>query len=95
MILSLKKELAEAKELLLAAERSGLGQALTPQTQQQISHLRSELKRARTALTELQVISHFYTSMKSWRGYIFTTVCVCVCSTLLVKKIPAEQMDQF
>ena len=45
----------------------------------------------------------YYTSTKSWRGYIFTSVClcvfvcvcVCVCPTLLVNKIPAERMHRF
>ena len=27
---------------------------------------------------------HFYTSTKSWRGYIFTAVCLCVCASLSV-----------
>ena len=25
------------------------------------------------------IIHYFYTSTKSWRGYIFTAVCLCVC----------------
>ena len=50
----------------------------------------------------------FYTSTKSWRGYIFTAVCLCVClsvcvcvclsvcvSEILVNKIPAERMHRF
>ena len=42
----------------------------------------------------------FYTSTKSWRGYIFTAVCLCVCvsvcvSGFLVNKIPAERMNRF
>ena len=43
--------------------------------------------------------SVFYTSTKSWRGYIFTavclSVCVCVCPALLVNKIPAELINRF
>ena len=42
--------------------------------------------------------SNFYTSTKSWRGYIFTSVCLCVCvsvSGFLVNKIPAERMHRF
>ena len=53
--------------------------------------------------------SYFYTSTKSWRGYIFIAVSVCVyvcvcmyvCMSvclsvcLSVKKIPAKQMNQF
>ena len=44
---------------------------------------------------------YFYTSTKSWRGYIFITVClsvcVCVCVRvcLSVNKIPAERMRRF
>jgi hypothetical protein len=53
LISSLKRELGEAKQLLTTTtQHSSL--ALSPQTQQQIAHLRSELKRARTALTALQ-----------------------------------------
>ena len=49
----------------------------------------------------------FYTSTKSWKGYIFTAVCLCVClcvclsvcvsvcPALLVNKIPAERMNRF
>ena len=44
----------------------------------------------------------YYTSTKSWRGYIFTAVCLCVCvclsvcvSNFLVNKIPAKQMHRF
>ena len=54
-------------------------------------------------------IANNYTSMKSWRGYIFTAVCLCVCvcvcvwvcvcvclsGSLLVNKIPAKRMHQF
>ena len=40
-----------------------------------------------------------YTSTKSWRGYIFTSVCLsvcqCVCVCVSVNKIPAERMYQF
>ena len=44
-----------------------------------------------------------YTSTKSWRGYIFTavclrvclSVCLCVCLMLLVNKIQAERMNRF
>ena len=42
-----------------------------------------------------------YTSTKSWRGYIFTAVCLCVsvclsvCPALLVNKIPAKRMHRF
>ena len=28
--------------------------------------------------------NHFYTSTKSWRGYIFTAVCLCVCVSVCV-----------
>ena len=51
------------------------------------------------------VFFFFYTSMKSWRVYIFTAVCLCVhvclsvclsvCPTLHVNKIPAEQIIRF
>ena len=41
----------------------------------------------------------FYACTKSWRGYIFTAVCLCmclsVCPALLVNKIPAERMHRF
>ena len=41
----------------------------------------------------------FYTWTKSWRAYIFTAVCLCmclsVCPALLVNKIPAERMHRF
>ena len=36
----------------------------------------------------------FYTFMKSWRGYIFTAVCLSVCPALLVNKSPAEWMNR-
>ena len=36
-----------------------------------------------------------YTSTQSFRGYIFTAVCVCVCLSLLVNKIPVERMHRF
>ena len=41
-----------------------------------------------------------YTTTKSWRGYIFTAVCVCVCLSVCVYgsacvQIPAERMNQF
>ena len=52
-----------------------------------------------------QVCTFFNTSTKSWRGYIFTAVCLCVCvcvsvclsvcSAFLVNKIPAEPMHRF
>ena len=29
-------------------------------------------------------IIHFYTSMISWRGYIFNAVCLCVCMSVCV-----------
>ena len=32
---------------------------------------------------------------KSWRGYIFTAVCLCVCPAMLVNKIPAKRMNRF
>ena len=61
LIASLKRELKESKELLAAAEKSTAEMALTsgsrslsPQTQQQIAHLRSELQRARSALMAMQ-----------------------------------------
>ena len=46
---------------------------------------------------------NFYTSTKSWRGYIFTAVCLCVClcvcvcvrPDILVNEIPAERMHRF
>ena len=39
---------------------------------------------------------NFYTSTKSWRGYIFTSVCLCVCECALrVNKIPAEWENRF
>ena len=47
------------------------------------------------------VLWFLYTSTKSWRGYIFTAVCLCVClcvsvcPALLVNKIPAERMHLF
>ena len=52
---------------------------------------------------EVQLFSHFrfYTSTKSWRGYVFTSVCLCVClsvcvsGSFLVKKIPAERINRF
>ena len=31
----------------------------------------------------------FYTSTKSWRGYIFTAVCLCVCLSVCVCVCPA------
>ena len=33
-------------------------------------------------------VSHtfLYTSTKSWRGYIFTSVCLCVCECVLINK---------
>ena len=45
----------------------------------------------------------FYTPMKSWRGYIFTAVCLCVCLSVclcvcparLENKIPAERIHRF
>ena len=40
----------------------------------------------------------FFTSTKSWRGYIFTSVCLCVCECVgcfLVNKISAERMNRF
>ena len=50
-------------------------------------------------------ITIFYTSKKSWRGYIFTAVCLCVCVclsvcvsvclALLVNKIPVKRMYRF
>ena len=44
-------------------------------------------------------VKNFYTSTKSWRGYIFTAVCLCVCVSvcpeILVNEIPAEQMHRF
>ena len=47
----------------------------------------------------IDFVSFNYTSMKSWRGYIFTTVCLCVCLSvcpaILVNKIPAERMHRF
>ena len=44
-----------------------------------------------------------YISTKSWRGYIFTAVCLCVClcvcvsvcPALLMNKILAERMNRF
>ena len=61
LIASLKRELKESKELLAAAEKSTAERALasgsrslSPQTQQQIAHLRSELQRARSALMAMQ-----------------------------------------
>lgn len=61
LIASLKRELKESKELLAAAEKSTAEMALasgsrslSPQTQQQIAHLRSELQRARSALMAMQ-----------------------------------------
>ena len=48
----------------------------------------------------IQYALNIYTSTKSWRGYIFTAVCLCVCvsvcvSNFLVNKIPAERMHRF
>ena len=42
------------------------------------------------------ILSH-YTSTKSWRGYIFTSVClsVCQCVCVSVNKILVERMHQF
>ena len=43
----------------------------------------------------------FYTSTKSWRGYIFTSVClsvcvcVCVCVCPFVNKMPIEPIHRF
>ena len=41
----------------------------------------------------------YYTTTKSWRGYIFIAVCLCVCVCvrvcLSVNKIQAELMHQF
>ncbi|XP_070212349.1 A-kinase anchor protein 9-like isoform X3 [Littorina saxatilis] len=61
LITSLKRELMEAKDLLAETERSNAeiasssgSQSLSPQTQQQIHHLRSELRRARAALATMQ-----------------------------------------
>ena len=61
LIASLKRELKESKELLAAAEKSTAetalasgSRSLSPQTQQQIAHLRSELQRARSALMAMQ-----------------------------------------
>ncbi|XP_076469593.1 LOW QUALITY PROTEIN: uncharacterized protein LOC143299932 [Babylonia areolata] len=61
LIASLKRELAEARELV---ERATGGEttptpppsshSLSPQTKQQIAHLRSELRRAKAALTAMQ-----------------------------------------
>ena len=42
------------------------------------------------------IMINYYTSTKSWRGYIFIAVSVCVCvSGILVNKIPAERMHRF
>ncbi|KAL8567867.1 hypothetical protein ACOMHN_058989 [Nucella lapillus] len=67
LIASLKRELGEAKELLAKTERAAAGetpspspsQPLSPQTKQQISHLRSELRRAKAALAAIQEGSAF------------------------------------
>ena len=50
-------------------------------------------------------VHDFYTSTKSWRGYIFTSVClsvcvcVCVCVCLsvcpFVNKMPIEPLHRF
>ena len=44
-------------------------------------------------------VTLFYTPTKSWRGYIFTAVCLCICEcvcpALLVNKIPAERIHRF
>ena len=62
LIASLKRELKESKELLAAAAEKSTAEmalasgsrSLSPQTQQQIAHLRSELQRARSALMAMQ-----------------------------------------
>lgn len=61
LIASLKRQLKESQELLAASDKSTAemtltsgSQSLSPQTQQQIAHLRSELQRARSALTAMQ-----------------------------------------
>ena len=37
-----------------------------------------------------------YTSTKSWRGYIFTTVCVSVCLSVCVSVcVPAKRLNRF
>ena len=42
-------------------------------------------------------VSFFYTSKKSRRGYIFTSVCLCVCLSvrLSVSTLAGEPLDQF
>lgn len=61
LIISLKRELIETKALLVSAEKRAaetsdnfFSMELTPQTKQQIAHLRSELRLAKAALTALQ-----------------------------------------
>ena len=36
----------------------------------------------------------FYTSTKSWRGYIFTSVCLCVCLSVCVSGSACEQIPR-
>ena len=59
-----------------------------------------------TSVIGIVIRSISYTSTKSWRGYIFTPVCLCVCVCVcvclsvcvpgfLVNKIPAERMHRF
>ena len=39
-------------------------------------------------LAKSNLITTFYTSTKSWRGYIFTAVCLCVCLCVCVSVCP-------
>ena len=50
--------------------------------------------RSMKSTSSMLAVSYFYTSTKSWRGYIFTAVCVCVCvclSVCLCVRISCEQ----
>ena len=38
---------------------------------------------------------HFYTYTKSWRGYIFTAVCLCVCLSVCLSVCPALLVNKF
>ena len=68
------------------------------------SHIKGNRREGVCAFSECFLIL-FYTSTKSWRGYIFTAVCVCVCvclsvclsvcPALLVNKMSAERMHRF
>ena len=59
-------------------------------------HTRTKLSEKLTNVGVLvSNLNLYYTSTKSWRGYIFTAVCLsmCVCPALFVNKIPAERIN--